>query len=72
MQQVEICSSMRTVLNLVAATNSLKHWFVIPFIDYYFERQFTNYIIQHNEMRPVHDNYDNIISKYGLFLYCTT
>ena len=72
MQQVEICSSMRTVLNLVAATNSLKQCFVIPFLDHYFERKFTNYVIQHDEMRPVRDNYDNVISKYGLFLYCTS
>ena len=58
-------------MNLVAATSSLKHCFVIPFIGHYFERKFTNYVIQLNEMRPVHDNCDRVIRKYGLFLYCT-
>jgi hypothetical protein len=46
MQQVEMCYSLRTVLNLVAATCSLKHCFVISFIYQYFERKFTNYVIQ--------------------------
>lgn len=54
MQQVEKCFSVRTVLNLLAATSSLKHCFVIPFIDHYFKRKFINYVI--------------LLVRWGLFL----
>jgi hypothetical protein len=44
MHEVEICSSMRTVLDLVAATS--RHCFVIPFIHHFFEGEVTNYVIK--------------------------